>query len=55
VVQVSGEPVLFVEYDPESSSSSGGGGSETMYGGRGRERLLTVRYDASGRQVPATP
>ena len=44
---MNGEPLLSVEYDEAD-------GSETVYG-RGRDRLLTVRYDASGRQVRAIP
>ena len=44
---MNGEPLLSVEYDEKDNS-------ETVYG-RGRDRLLTVRYDSSGRPVRAIP
>ena len=44
---MNGEPLLSVEYDESD-------GSETVYS-RGRDRLLTVRYDSSGRPVRAIP
>jgi len=52
VTQVNGDALLTVEYDDGDSEGpgGGGGGTETVYG-RDRQRLLTVRYDASGRQV----
>jgi len=55
MTQVNGDPLLTVEYaDSDAGDEGGGGGSETVYG-RDRERLLTVRYDSSGRQVRAIP
>jgi len=47
LAQVNGEPLLSVEYGETETS-------ETVYSG-GRERLLTIRYDASGRPVRAIP
>jgi len=44
---LNGEPLLSVEYNEADNS-------ETVYTG-GRDRLLTVRYDSSGRAVRAIP
>ena len=44
---MNGEPLLSVEFDQSENS-------ETVYS-RGRDRLLTVRYDSSGRPVRAIP
>ena len=46
-LQVNGAPLLSVEYDESDNS-------ESVYA-RGRDRLLTVRYDSSGRPVRAIP
>jgi len=46
-MKVNGEPLLTLEYNEADSS-------ETVFS-RGRDRLLTVRYDSSGRPIRAIP